>query len=113
MARGTKENCHGNIMQIPRSEDENTLILTRASFFYFFIQGEYFIQGKKKILNKNIIVFYLFYSKFIILRFLFLFISSCYYIPCGTFFFFNFVKVKKKTFMSSCSNQIILWIDNK
>lgn len=70
-------------MQIPRFEDENTLILTRASFFIFYT-GEYFIQGK--ILNKNIIVFYLFYSKFIILRFLFLFISSCYYILVAHFF---------------------------
>lgn len=49
MPRGTKENYHGDIMQIPRFEDENTLILTRASFFIFYT-GEYFIQGK--ILNK-------------------------------------------------------------
>lgn len=45
MPRGTKENYHGDIMQIPRFEDENTLILTRASFFIFYT-GEYFIQGK-------------------------------------------------------------------
>lgn len=33
------------LLQIPRFEDENTLILTRASFFIFYT-GEYFIQGK-------------------------------------------------------------------
>lgn len=44
-----RKSYHGNIMQIPRFEDKNTLILTRASFFIFYT-GEYFIQGK--ILNK-------------------------------------------------------------
>lgn len=46
MPRGTKENYHGDLMQIPRFEDKKiTLILTRASFFIFYT-GEYFIQGK-------------------------------------------------------------------
>lgn len=73
-------------MQIFRFEDKkkkNTLILTRASFFIFYT-GKYFIQGENS--KENIIVFYLFYSKFIILRFLFLFISSCYYILVAHFF---------------------------
>lgn len=40
MARGTKENCHGNIMQIPRSEDGKYSNSNQSKLFYFFIQGE-------------------------------------------------------------------------
>lgn len=41
MARGTKENCHGNIMQIPRSEDGKYSNSNQSKLFYPETQQSY------------------------------------------------------------------------